>query len=31
MDEWNYFLRGSTVDYRDVENVCSEWMDDKTW
>lgn len=31
IDEWNVFLRGSANDYKDNENMCSEYMDDVTW
>jgi dynein heavy chain len=30
-DEWNIFLRGSVNDYRDKENDCSDYIDDKCW
>ena len=31
VDEWNTFLRGSTNDYRHIENECSDWIEDKIW
>ena len=29
-DEWNFFLRGSTNDYKDKENP-TNWLEEKTW
>ena len=31
IDEWNFFLRGSPIDYKDKENECSDYIDDKIW
>lgn len=31
IDEWNFFLRGSTNDYREKENECNDYLDDKVW
>jgi len=30
-DEWNVFLRGSPTDFRDKENMCAEFLLDKSW
>jgi len=31
LEEWNYFLRGTTSDFRDKPNECSDFLDDKQW
>ena len=30
-DEWNVFLRGSPTDFRDKENMCAEFLLDRSW
>jgi len=30
-EEWNCFLRGSPNDYRDKENMCSDFLENKQW
>jgi hypothetical protein len=31
VDEWNFFLRGSTTDYKSKENPVPDVVDDAIW